>query len=46
LVRETEAGIAKGVFGSPFIFVDGEAFWRRDRLDQVGRGLAQAERRA
>jgi 2-hydroxychromene-2-carboxylate isomerase len=28
------------VFGSPFIFVDGEPFWGADRFDQVGRWLA------
>ena len=40
LKREVDAGIAKGVFGSPFIFVDGEPFWGSDRLDQVDRWLA------
>jgi 2-hydroxychromene-2-carboxylate isomerase len=35
LVEENEAVIARGVFGSPFIFVDGEPFWGSDRLDQV-----------
>ena len=34
LKEETEAAIGRGVFGSPFIFVDGEAFWGGDRLDQ------------
>ncbi len=37
---ETEAAISRGVFGSPFIFVDGEPFWGHDRLDQVERWLA------
>ncbi len=32
---ETEAAIQRGVFGSPFIIVDGEPFWGSDRLDQV-----------
>lgn len=32
---ETEAAIAKGVFGSPFILVDGEGFWGADRLDMA-----------
>ncbi len=27
--------IARGVFGSPFIVVDGESFWGNDRLDEV-----------
>lgn len=37
---ETERSIERGVFGSPFIFVDGEPFWGADRLDQVERWLA------
>lgn len=37
---ETEGAIAKGVFGSPFVIVDGEPFWGADRLDQVERWLA------
>ena len=32
---EVEAAIAKGVFGSPLIVVDGEPFWGHDRLEQV-----------
>ena len=32
---ETDGAIARGVFGSPFIFDDGEAFWGHDRLDQI-----------
>lgn len=27
LKREVETGISRGVFGSPFVFVDGEPFW-------------------
>jgi len=34
-----EAALGKGVFGSPFIVVDGEPFWGADRLDQVRRWL-------
>lgn len=30
--QQTESGIARGVFGSPFFFVDGEPFWGHDRL--------------
>ena len=37
---EVDAAIAKGVFGSPFIVIDGEAFWGMDRLDQVEKWLA------
>jgi 2-hydroxychromene-2-carboxylate isomerase len=40
LKTETEAAIAKGVFGSPFIIVDGEPFWGSDRLGEVDRFLA------
>jgi 2-hydroxychromene-2-carboxylate isomerase len=32
---QTQAAIERGVFGSPFIFVDGEPFWGADRLPQV-----------
>jgi 2-hydroxychromene-2-carboxylate isomerase len=39
LKSEVDAGIGRGVFGSPFIFVDGEPFWGSDRLDQVERWL-------
>jgi 2-hydroxychromene-2-carboxylate isomerase len=40
LKQATQAAIERGVFGSPFILVDGEAFWGADRLDQVERWLA------
>ena len=40
LKRDVDAAIARGVFGSPFIFVDGEPFWGNDRLPQVERWLA------
>jgi 2-hydroxychromene-2-carboxylate isomerase len=39
LKAETEAAVARGVFGSPFLFIDGEPFWGSDRLDQVDRWL-------
>ena len=32
---ETDAAMARGVFGSPYIIVDGEPFWGSDRLEQV-----------
>jgi 2-hydroxychromene-2-carboxylate isomerase len=38
--REVDDAIARGVFGSPYIVVDGEPFWGADRLDQVERWLA------
>lgn len=31
----------RGVFGSPFVFVDGEPFWGADRLDQIDRWLSR-----
>ncbi|WP_044559584.1 2-hydroxychromene-2-carboxylate isomerase [Azospirillum sp. B4] len=37
----TDAAMARGVFGSPFIFVDGEGFWGADRLVQVEGWLAR-----
>jgi 2-hydroxychromene-2-carboxylate isomerase len=41
LKRANDEAIAAGVFGSPFIVVDGEPFWGLDRLDQIERWLAQ-----
>jgi len=40
LKREVESAIAAGVFGSPFVIVDGEPFWGLDRFDQIDRWLA------
>lgn len=39
LKDETENAINRGVFGSPFIFVDDQPFWGNDRLDHVDRWL-------
>lgn len=36
---ETDAALARGVFGSPFFIVDGEPFWGADRMDQLERWL-------
>jgi 2-hydroxychromene-2-carboxylate isomerase len=36
---ETDRAIARGIFGSPTMVVDGEAFWGADRLGQVERWL-------
>ena len=36
---ETEAAIARGVFGSPYIIADGEPFWGFDRLEHIDRWL-------
>lgn len=38
---EVEAAVARGVFGSPHLLVDGEPFWGADRLGQVARWLEQ-----
>ena len=40
LKSEVDAAIERGVFGSPYIVVDGEPFWGSDRLEQVDRWLA------
>jgi 2-hydroxychromene-2-carboxylate isomerase len=32
---ETQQAMDKGVFGSPFVIVDGEPFWGNDRLPEV-----------
>lgn len=39
LKAEVEQAMARGVFGSPFVIVDGEPFWGFDRFDQVERML-------
>lgn len=36
---ETAAALQRGVFGSPFIIIDDEAFWGADRLWHVDRWL-------
>jgi len=36
---EVDAALAKGVFGSPYVIVDGEPFWGIDRFDQIERWL-------
>lgn len=35
LRRETEDAVGRGVFGAPFVVVDGEPFWGFDRLPMV-----------
>lgn len=40
LKSEVDAAIERGVFGSPYIVIDGEPFWGADRLDQVENWLA------
>ena len=39
LKDETRNAIERGVFGSPFFFVDQQPFWGNDRLDQLDRWL-------
>lgn len=39
LKRETEAAIAMGLFGAPWMVVDGEPFWGADRLPQLEKWL-------
>lgn len=41
--NEVDAAIERGVFGSPYIVVDGEPFWGADRLDQVERWLEKGK---
>lgn len=40
LRREVDAAVGLGVFGSPYIVIDGEPFWGSDRLEQVEKWLA------
>ena len=40
LKNEVEAAIKLGVFGSPYVVIDGEPFWGIDRFDQIERWLA------
>ena len=40
LRAEVDAAVARKVFGSPYIVVDGEPFWGSDRLEQVDKWLA------
>jgi 2-hydroxychromene-2-carboxylate isomerase len=40
LKDEVTLAMEKGVFGSPFVFVDDEPFWGADRLDMVAAWLA------
>ena len=41
LKREVDAAIERRVFGSPFVFADGEPFWGADRLDEVDLWLSR-----
>ncbi|MBI1835550.1 MAG: DsbA family protein, partial [Burkholderiales bacterium] len=35
-----EEAVSKGIFGAPWLIVDGEAFWGNDRLPQLEKWLA------
>ncbi len=39
LKAQVDEALARGVFGAPYMFVDGEPFWGGDRLPQVERWL-------
>ena len=39
LKAAVDESVARGVFGAPFVFVDGEPFWGNDRLPQIERWL-------
>jgi len=38
---EVDAALAAGVFGSPYMAIDGEPFWGMDRFDQMEQWLAK-----
>ena len=40
LKAQVDEAVARGVFGAPYIVVDGEPFWGNDRLPQIERWLA------
>lgn len=43
--RASNAALEKGVFGSPFVLVDGEPFWGFDHFDQLEACLAGQSQR-
>jgi 2-hydroxychromene-2-carboxylate isomerase len=43
LKQETQKAIDRGVFGSPFFFVDDEAYWGHDRLSHIEHQLQHGE---
>jgi 2-hydroxychromene-2-carboxylate isomerase len=46
LLRNTEASVARGTFGSPTFFVGEEIFFGKDRLREVEEEIAAAKSRA
>jgi 2-hydroxychromene-2-carboxylate isomerase len=45
LRANTDASVARGVFGSPSFFVDGELFFGKDRLREVEEEIEAHKRR-
>ena len=43
LIAETDAGLARGVFGAPTFVVGEEIFWGKDRMDFIDEELARWE---
>ncbi|MDV7338528.1 2-hydroxychromene-2-carboxylate isomerase [Terasakiella sp. A23] len=43
LIEEGQKAIDRGVFGSPFIIIDGESFWGWDRLPMIRDWLKQGK---
>jgi 2-hydroxychromene-2-carboxylate isomerase len=41
LKRANEAAVAVGMFGAPYVIIDGEPFWGNDRKAQIERWLSQ-----
>ena len=41
LIDETDAGLARGVFGAPSFVVGQEIFWGKDRMDFIDEELAR-----
>lgn len=39
LKRECDAALALGMFGAPYVVIDGEPFWGADRLPQIEKWL-------
>jgi 2-hydroxychromene-2-carboxylate isomerase len=42
LKTEVDTAMARGVFGSPFMLIDGEPFWGFDRFEHIRKRLVQA----
>ena len=41
LIAETDAGLARGVFGAPTFVVGEEIFWGKDRMDFIDEELSR-----